>query len=34
MDMQGSGPRRMAQGGAVRRGDGICQKGHTKGRMV
>jgi hypothetical protein len=34
MDMQGSGPMpRMAKGGKVR-GDGVCTKGKTKGRMV
>jgi hypothetical protein len=25
---------KMAKGGKVTRGDGICQKGHTKGKMV
>lgn len=43
IDMEGSGPRRRmacggeskpyAKGGAVR-GDGICVKGRTRGRMV
>lgn len=27
-------PKKMAKGGTVRRGDGICKKGHTKGRML
>lgn len=26
--------KRYAKGGSVTRGDGICSKGHTKGRMV
>ena len=26
--------KRYAKGGSVTRGDGVCQKGHTKGRMV
>ena len=25
---------RYAKGGSVTRGDGICRKGHTKGRMI
>jgi hypothetical protein len=26
--------KRHAKGGSVTRGDGICTKGHTKGRMI
>jgi len=26
--------KRLAKGGSVTRGDGICKKGHTKGRMI
>jgi hypothetical protein len=26
--------KRLAKGGSVTRADGICTKGHTKGRMV
>lgn len=26
--------KRLAKGGSVTRGDGICTKGHTKGRMI
>ncbi len=33
MDMEGSGPK-YAKGGSVTRADGVCKKGHTKGRMV
>ena len=44
MDMKGSGPAMMMakggmakgykKGGGVTRADGICKKGHTKGKMV
>jgi hypothetical protein len=46
MDMEGSGPTMMAKGGpkrmakgykkggGVTRGDGMCTKGHTKGKTV
>lgn len=31
---KGGKVKKMAKGGKVTRGDGICKKGHTKGRMV
>jgi hypothetical protein len=35
MGMMGGGmARRYAKGGSVTRADGVCKKGHTKGRMV
>lgn len=34
MDMKGSGPMKYAKGGSVTRADGVCTKGHTKGKTV
>ena len=34
MDMKGSGIKKYAKGGSVTRADGVCKKGHTKGKMV
>lgn len=35
IDMEGSGPvKKYAKGGSVTRADGMCSKGHTKGKMV
>jgi hypothetical protein len=31
---KGGKVKKMAKGGKVTRGDGICKKGHTKGKMV
>ncbi len=32
--LKGRGVKGFAKGGKVTRGDGICKKGHTKGKMV
>ena len=31
---RGTPAQKYAKGGSVTRGDGVCKKGHTKGRMV